>query len=160
MRRLPAVFLLVVAGSLAGCTLPLYENACTLIGCGDSIEVDLGDVADEGFQASVESAAASGGFTCSPANADGVISSTPTDLSGDFASEDAALMPSCSADGFLLARRRDGDPPTTITVEATGATSGTVVQETFADIDYEVSQPNGPDCEPTCFHTTLSVTGP
>lgn len=84
---------------------------------------------------------------------------SPTDLSGDFAGDNAALLVTCTEDGFPLAVDGGGEPPAEITVEVTGASSGGLVSDTFEGIQYTVSQPNGPDCEPTCYQTTLIVSG-
>lgn len=159
---LAIVVAVVVTGVVVGCSLPFEETTCTLIGCGDTITIDLGEVADEGFVATVESPLASGGFSCSApeqTNEGSVASMSPTDLSGDFAGDEASVFVTCTEDGFLLAMADDGEPPAAITVEATGASSGSVVSDTFEDIQYTVSQPNGPDCEPTCYQTTLIVSG-
>lgn len=133
----------VLAMALAGCTLgrmPPTGQACTLIGCGPSLEVRLlGEHVPTDFTATLKSS--SGEFVkvrCTEGNA---------------AVEPPEAMrwsPACPAGGVTF----QDFTPGKLSVSVQWAEG-----ETSQDFEpgYAVSQPNGPACEPVCRTARIEV---
>lgn len=154
----------LIAGSLAcfiasACDTP---RACTLIGCSSAVGVEANALSDAAFTAVVESDTVNGSVSCAAADENGERGA-PTDTSGDIAREETAdgatVGATCNARGITLRvlLRDDADVlPTRATITLTSGA------ETFtADANpviYDVSLPNGPECEPTCSVAVLFAT--
>ena len=128
---------------MAGCNLgqtPEEGRACTLIGCGASLEVRLvGEHVPTDFAVSVHSA--TGDF----------VNVRCTEGNAQFDPPEAARWsPACPAGGVTL---QDFTPAeVTVTVRWS---EGEVLQE-FQPA-YSAYQPNGPQCEPTCRAARVEV---
>ncbi|HEY2375572.1 MAG TPA: hypothetical protein VGH98_06315 [Gemmatimonadaceae bacterium] len=116
---------------LASCTAISGEHTCTLIGCDSGLVVHLATMPTAPFRVEVR---------ISP---------------GDQAAYvfDCTDLTRCSQDVFLNGLIADRATVTVIV----GAASSTT---TFNQIVYTTSQPNGPDCEPTCKQGTVQVSIP
>jgi len=128
---------------LAGCTLgqrPPVEQACTLIGCGPSLEVALvGEHVPTDFSLSVNSRAGN------------IVNVHCTEGTAKFDPPAAARWtPACPAGGVAF---QNFAP---LQVRLTVRWSEGEVAQDFAPV-YSQNQPNGPRCEPTCRAARIEV---
>ncbi len=153
LRTLGPLSLLALA--LVGCGDVLDQKSCTAIGCNSQVSttLDLTNVGD---------AAGAKVVVCrNSACVEGTVNQQNGQLSCSFQRDGSFLGPSCNqafsgnalsftytlADG----EAKDGD---TYSFKVTGKTGGTASKE--GAVTYQVSRPNGPDCEPVCSQATLS----
>lgn len=128
---------------LAGCTLgqvPPTEQACTLIGCGPSLEVQLvGEHVPTDFTMTIDSSSGE------------VIRVRCTEGNAEFEPPEASRWaPSCPAGGVTF----QDFAPTDISVTVEWS-EGELTQQ-FAPV-YGQSQPNGPACDPVCSSARIDV---
>lgn len=141
---------------LPACDLGVGQQ-CTLIGCLDAINIELPVEHSSAYTVRVDSPTLSGSFECAPPNAGEAGSAwSARAFEGDFGQGGPALATAmCRASGVSLQFfGEDADLPEQLRVELDGAQS---VSQTFSDIQYNVSQPNGPDCPPTCRSVALTL---
>ena len=150
----------LVFGAVATATGCLPQQNCTLIGCSSSLNVDvpwLGTAPS--FDVTVDGPGVAGAFTCTldPDNA-GAYILDPSTATGDFAPDSGSPF-SAECDGtrstFRIATGAEGIMPSelALTVSAAGDTRS----QNFSGLQYDVLQPNGEDCAPTCENTGLTV---
>lgn len=154
-----AVALLVplAATLLPSCDLP--TQSCTLVGCQSGIDFALFDAHTAAYTVTIESAEVSGSFECVPPTDPGEELWTTRSFSGDLGQEESALATAlCGASSVSLRfLHQDADLPEQLSIEIDGERD---VTHTFSGIEYTVSQPNGPDCPPTCSQAELSFDAP
>lgn len=150
----PWLFLPVVA--LSACA---PSEMCTLIGCESAITVSLPEPQSGPFAITLESEAFSGSVECAPPEqeptGDAWVARNPTGDLGEAPSAAATVRCAPGAVTFVFLGEEPAMPEE-LTVSLDGDAPLT---QTFSDIDYDVSQPNGPDCPPTCRTTTLELDG-
>jgi hypothetical protein len=154
-----ALAALVVVGVGAACFS--YE-ACTLVGCNSNLvfEAPWAQGAAS-FHVELDSPDVAGSFDCLRGTGpqEGVFVLDESSLAGDFSLDVAAPFTAhCEERTFLfgfLPRQREVTMPSDIAVTVT--TADDARSRTFTAIDYDVSQPNGEACEPTCLSARLIV---
>lgn len=161
--RVASIAVVVAAALSSSCD---GERACTLVGCNSQLVIEAPALDDAAFTVLFESNEITGTVTC-PAADDTGFRGIAIDATGDIAREAdessaASVVAFCNEDGVALsAFRSDVDPadvfPTNVTVTFTNTDGATTFSASDDDLAYDVSQPNGPDCEPTCLQGTLLV---
>jgi hypothetical protein len=142
---------------VAACDLT-PPTACSLVGCNSVLTVEAPALDDAAFSVTVESDTWSGTISCAPADAAGERG-PPVETTGDIAREEAdavSAIATCDRRGVTLRpllREAADELPTSAIVTITSGADTFVADDD--DIAYAVSQPNGPDCEPTCSTATL-----
>ena len=135
-RSLASIALLVlpVFASSGGC---IESGACTEIGCSSSAQVSYDAPVNEPYELTIDPNGTKVSAICL----------------GDPSDEpQPPEWLSCDANGFTItgseADLLTAISVTVVTVEAQEAVIGNVLVNLSTD---EVSRPNGPDCEPTCY---------
>lgn len=124
------------------------STACTEIGCESSVAVDYGDVVvNEPYSLTINPGGQTVSVIC--------LSDNPDD-------EPPPEWLSCDEDGFEITGERAEN--TTLSVAVVPLSTGeAVIPNALVTLTVdEALQPNGPDCEPTCYRRVGSVppTGP
>ncbi len=134
---IPCVVGLVVLS--VGCV-----QECGAAGCTDGVEVDLVPGIDATYDVTLVLDGEAGAFTCAW-----------TDEGGGWTLPEAlgaANVEYCTGQGFLL---RGTPESVEITVDAEdGSWNGSL----STGPTYQLNQPNGPDCPPTCRFARLTIT--
>jgi len=136
-QRLGMVAALALTG--VGCTVE-EEVGCTLIGCADSLTVQLqgaSDLADGDYTLTVTDTGNSDVQTCTLTMTAGQV----TNIVGC-----STIGPDATSLAFF------DFVPTDATLVFTDSGGAVVVERTVA-LSYIESRPNGPNCEPVCFQT-------
>jgi hypothetical protein len=165
MKRAGAVvfFAGLVGVAASEACLP-SSTACTLVGCSSALTIEAPTLGDGPFTVAIDSASLAGEVDCGALvdGGRGQATAARGDIARDFdavSTGDVVVVAECTERGVrLLVARSDARAtevlPTTATINVT---SGADVFSVNAQaIEYDVSQPNGPECEPTC-HTALVV---
>lgn len=155
MRRLALI--VVVTAAFSACDPLFPPTGCTLIGCTSTIDFVLPEEQTSVYTVTIESASLSGSVECVPPNPDepNAVWSERA-FNGDLRDSAPALATVvCDANRVSL-QFFDADPamPDEVTIEIAGEDA---LAQTFTDIEYAVSQPNGPDCPPTCSQVELTL---
>lgn len=148
--------LVVALAALPGCDV-FAPRACTLIGCTSTIDLLLPEAHSSVYEVSIESPTVSGTVECVPPDPDEEDGRWSERLfTGDLRAQGPAVATVvCDASRVSL-QFFDSEPdmPKELTVTIDGEHSRS---RTFDDIEYAVSQPNGPDCPPVCSQVELSL---
>jgi hypothetical protein len=139
-RHLRASSFAALTWALAsGCT----DDACTLAACESELSVDYGDiVVNEPYALTIVLGGETVSVTC--------LSDNPDDAPPPEFLE-------CDAGGFEITGERADN--TTVSVAVVPLSTGeAVIPNALVTLTVqEVLQPNGPDCEPTCYRRVGSV---
>lgn len=149
MRRIAPLallgtFALVLAAAVAlvpaGCD-NIGEQGCTLIGCQDQLTVTFGHLVALPYDVKLTLDGKTATFTC-----DGTGVKSPAGTS----------VQRCDGEGFVLLAT-----PAMVDVSVTCGVApddgGISRCGTSAQPTYKTTQPNGPNCEPTCRQATVTV---
>lgn len=142
-----AAVALVVSAVACGEVPEVIGQTCTLIGCASGLTFTMPWAESAAsFDVDVDGPTLVGSFTCAK-NANGFFVLAPETATGSFAATTAV---ECQGPGFTI-----GETPDALVV--TVAAGQDTRRRGFSRIQYLTSQPNGPDCEPTCSQLTLTL---
>lgn len=156
------IALLAVVATLAslGCDGLLPPTGCTLIGCTSTIDLALPVRFSSVYTVTVTSPTVSGSVECVPPDqADPNAVWSERAFGGDLREQGPAIATVVCGEDRLSLQFFEQDPamPDELTVEIDGEHT---LAQTFRDIPYSVSHPNGPDCPPTCNQVELTLDAP
>jgi hypothetical protein len=145
----------LVALSALGCAST--ESFCTLVGCSDSltIEVVLGPATQRGGGWIVETTLDGRTTSCTidvTTDSSDLIVDTTTDCPS------LTIFEGDTSQDLVVAFAFEGSAPASASIKLTR--DGTEVLSDTVSPSYVVSQPNGPDCEPTCRQATERLSLP
>ena len=148
--------LLLLATGLAACGSDhMMSKSCTDIGCSDGVTIDLGPRAAYGTSATLKV------HVCiDSACADMIVSATDCQLQGAGGTTTPPLILMCTPETNLVivasATTAFGAGSHLVAVAVSDA-SGTMIFSHSENVATTSTQPNGPDCEPTCHQGKLTT---
>lgn len=137
--------------------VPFPPGGCTLVGCTSRIDVVLPEAQSIVYTVTLSSPTVSGSVECVPPNPDDENAMwSERAFGGDLREQGPAIATVvCHASRVSVQfLSEDPDLPDELTIEIAGDGD---FSQTFSGIEYTVSQPNGPDCPPTCSQVELAM---
>ncbi len=117
-------------------------SVCTEIGCSSVAEVSYGSITvNERYELTVDAAGQKVTVICL----------------GDELDEPPPEWLTCDAQGFTLQGPEADTTAVTVTLVVSSSGDVLIENELVSLVTEEVNQPNGPDCEPTCYERRGTV---
>ncbi len=159
-KSLSWLMITVLVGSASGCDAIEEERVCTAIGCGSSLDITLAPesnvLSDGTYLITVDRDGDE--IACSFRIPDDISESGEVgyiECAGNASEVQALLQPRAGANNVIVELHIAGAPQQ-LGIEVTRDAQSILSRQ--LQPSYTQSNPNGPECPPTCPHADLSLT--